>query len=152
MLYFESVRDPGPTRVFQTKVFARLARAEKIETDELIQCIGEIEAGLMDASLGHGLVKQRIARRGQGKSGGLRTILGLRSGDRAIFIDLFAKKDKANFTQDELRAYRKLADVLLSWNEAQISQALETGTLIEIARSGVRHGKETRRQPSRRGS
>jgi hypothetical protein len=53
------------------------------------------------------LIKQRLARPGQGKSGGLRTIVVFRKGNRAIFIDIFAKKDKANLTEDELKGYRK---------------------------------------------
>jgi hypothetical protein len=89
------------------------------------------------------LIKQRLARPGQGKSGSLRTIVVFRKGNRAIFIDIFAKKDKANFTEDELRAYRKLAGILLSWNDKQISEALAAGSLIEITRrNGVEDGKK----------
>lgn len=53
-----------------------------------------VEAGLIDADLGSGLIKQRIARQGRGKSGGYRSILIVRSGERAIFVFAFAKSDK----------------------------------------------------------
>lgn len=52
------------------------------------------ESGLIDADLGSGLIKQRIARQGGGKSGGYRSILIFRSGERAIFVFAFAKTDK----------------------------------------------------------
>lgn len=136
----------GLIRIFQTKVFARLAKAEGVGTDRLIRCITEVEA-----NLGGGLIKQRLARPGQGKSGSLRLVLVFRKGNRAIFIDIFAKKDKANFTEEELKGYRKLAAILLSWNDKQISDALQAGALIEITRKGgVEDGKETQRPPRRR--
>jgi hypothetical protein len=145
------VADRGPIRILQTKVFARLARAEGVLSDWLIRCITEAEDGLIEANLGRGLIKQRLARPGQGKSGSLRTIVVFRQGNRAIFIDIFAKKDKANFTEDELKGYRKLAGILLSWDDKQISEALAAGTLIEITRrDGVGDGKEAQRTPRRR--
>jgi hypothetical protein len=141
----------GLIRIFQTKVFARLAKAEGVGTDRLIRCITEAEDGLVEANLGGGLIKQRLARPGQGKSGSLRLVLVFRKGNRAIFIDIFAKKDKANFTEEELKGYRKLAAILLSWNDKQISDALQAGALIEITRKGgVEDGKETQRPPRRR--
>jgi hypothetical protein len=109
----------GRIRNFLTKVFARLARAEGVDADWLVRCVNEAEGGLVEANLGRGLIKQRLARPGQGKSGSLRTIVVFRKGNRAIFIDIFAKKDKANFSEDELKAYRKLAGVLLSWNDSR---------------------------------
>ncbi|HEY3989699.1 MAG TPA: type II toxin-antitoxin system RelE/ParE family toxin [Acidobacteriaceae bacterium] len=142
--------ESGRIRVFQTKVFARLARAEGVEANWLIRCVTEAEDGLIEANLGRGLIKQRLARPGQGKSGSLRTIVVFRKGSRAIFIDIFAKKDKANFTEDELKGYRKLAGILLSWDNKQISNALAAGTLIEITkRDGVKDGKEAQRSPRR---
>jgi hypothetical protein len=140
-------------RVFQTKVFARLARAEGVAADWLIRCVSEAEEGLIEANLGRGLIKQRLARAGQGKSGSLRTIVVFRKGNRAIFIDIFAKKDKANFTEDELKAYRKLAGILLGWNDKQTSEALAEGTLIEITRrDGVKDGKDASQRSPRRSS
>lgn len=143
----------GRIRVFQTKVFARLARAEGIDAHALTRCIAEAEDGLIEADLGRGVIKQRLARPGQGKSGGLRTIVVFRRGNRAIFIDIFAKKDKSNFTEDELKAYRKLADILLNWNDKQISEALAAGTLIEItAKDGGKDGREAPQRSPRRSS
>lgn len=145
--------EPGRIRIFQTKVFARLARAEGVDADWLIRCVTEAEDGLIEANLGRGLIKQRLARPGQGKSGSLRTIVVFRKGNRAIFIDIFAKKDKANFTADELKGYRKLAGILLNWSDKQMSEALATGTLIEIpAKDGGKDDKETPQRSPRRSS
>ena len=145
--------EQGLIRIFQTKVFARLARAEGATAEWLIRCVAEAEGGLIEANLGRGLIKQRLARPGQGKSGSLRTIIVFRKGNRAIFIDIFAKKDKANFTADELKAYRKLAGILLSWSDKQISEALASGTLIEITRrDGGEDGKDASHRSPRRSS
>ena len=144
------MREQGPTRIFQTKVFARLARSEGVGVAGLVQCVTEAESGLIEAELGRGLIKQRLARAGEGKSGGVRTVIVFRNRDRAVFIDMFAKKDKANFTLDELNGYRKLAGILLGLSDAAISEALKSGALIEIRRDGGEHGEETQKRSTRR--
>ena len=123
--------------------------AEGVSSDWLIRCVTEAEDGLIEANLGRGLIKQRLAKPGQGKSGSLRTIVVFRKGSRAIFIDIFAKKDKANFAEDELKGYRKLAGILLNWDDKQVSEALAAGSLIEITRDGVGDDKEAPRSPRR---
>ena len=61
--------------------------------------------GLVDADLGGGVIKQRIARRGQGRSGGFRVIVLFRGGEYAFFVHGFAKKDQENLRRDELEAF-----------------------------------------------
>jgi hypothetical protein len=56
-------------RVFKTKLFARFARAERIADERLLDAISDIERGLIAADLGGGVLKQRVARPGQGKRG-----------------------------------------------------------------------------------
>lgn len=63
-------------RVFKVKGFARFQRRERIADSALARVVRNAEDGLVDADLGGGLVKQRIARPGQGKSGGFRTVIG----------------------------------------------------------------------------
>jgi hypothetical protein len=58
--------------------------------------------GLVDADLGGGLIKQRIARTGQGRSGGYRTLMAFRSKERTIFVYGFAKSERDNIESDEL--------------------------------------------------
>ena len=51
-------------RVFKTRWFARFARQEKIADASLREAIARAEHGLVDADLGGGLIKQRVARQG----------------------------------------------------------------------------------------
>jgi hypothetical protein len=60
----------------------------------LVAAIDQANCGLIDADLGGGLIKQRVAREGGGKSGGYRTLVFFRHEERAIFAFGFAKSDK----------------------------------------------------------
>jgi hypothetical protein len=87
---------------------------------------------LLAADLGGGVVKQRIARPGGGKSGGFRTLILFRIRERAIFVHGFAKNESDNITDDELAALKKLASLLLAYSDAELERAVESGTLIEV--------------------
>jgi hypothetical protein len=64
---------PGKeVRRLQNKAFARFAKKADIDNVALCSAIREAERGLVAADLGGDVIKQRIARRGQGKSGGFR--------------------------------------------------------------------------------
>ena len=67
-------------RIFKNKPFTRFARKADLGDKELEKAIADAARGLVDADLGGGLLKQRIARRGYGKSGGFRTIILPRQG------------------------------------------------------------------------
>jgi hypothetical protein len=71
--------------VFKTKSFARFARKARITDVALCAAVADAARGLIDADLGGGVVKQRIARQGEGTSGGFRTIILFRAGKRAFF-------------------------------------------------------------------
>jgi hypothetical protein len=123
-------------RLFKTKLFARFASDNDIADDELYDAIFRAEKGLIDADLGGGVIKQRLAREGQGRSGGFRTIVLFRRADKAFFVYGFAKNDRSNIKRDELKAFRKLADTLLSLDDAALAAAMKNGTLTEIMRHG----------------
>jgi hypothetical protein len=89
-------------RIFKTKWFARYARRERIADRGLSEAIARAERGLVDAELGGGIIKQRVARTGQGRSGGFRLLIAYRAGDRAVFLYGFAKRDRENIDPDEL--------------------------------------------------
>lgn len=72
------------------------------------------------------------SRQGGGKSGGYRSILIFRSGERAIFVFAFAKSDKANLSAAELKVYRKAARIMLELDDDQIDTELEAGRLVEV--------------------
>jgi hypothetical protein len=73
-----------PFSVYKTKTFARFAKQARILDADLWNSALLANQGVMDADLGGGVIKQRIARAGEGKSGGSHTILAFRSGDRAV--------------------------------------------------------------------
>jgi hypothetical protein len=89
-------------RIFKTKWFARYARRERIGDESLHEAIERAERGLVDAELGGNVIKQRVARRGQGRSGGYRMLIAYRRGDRAMFLYSFAKSERENIDRDEL--------------------------------------------------
>jgi hypothetical protein len=81
----------GGLEIFKTRGLARFARRERIPDQSLIEAVGRAERGLIDANLGGGLIKQRAARAGQGRSGGYRLLVAYRRQGRAIFLSGFAK-------------------------------------------------------------
>jgi hypothetical protein len=119
-------------RISKNKPFARFARKAGLSDEELRSAIDSAERGLVDADLGGGVLKQRIARPGGGKSGGFRAIILFRSGERAFFIHGFVKNDQGNIRDEELAAFKMLAAQLLSYGDAAIAAALTAGALMEI--------------------
>ena len=79
--------------VYKLKAFARFQRREKLDNAALCRAVREANRGVVDADLGGGRIKQRIARSGHGKSGGFRTLIAFQRGERAVFLFGFAKKD-----------------------------------------------------------
>ncbi len=49
-----------------------------------------------------------------------------------MYAYLFAKKDQANIEHDELRAFRKLADLYAAKTDVEISKELNAKELVEI--------------------
>jgi len=90
------------------------------------------ESGLIDADLGGGVVKQRVARPGQGKSGGYRTLILFRRGDRAIFAFGFAKNAQANISKTDLVLLKDAAAEALGWDDEELNRLVASGTLVEI--------------------
>lgn len=98
----------------------------------LCVAIASAERGLIAANLGGGVIKQRIARPGQGKSGGFRSLIVYKRGVRAIFVYGFAKSEKDNIGQHELVALKKLTGELLGYDDESIARAVAFGTLVEV--------------------
>jgi hypothetical protein len=119
-------------RVFKTKWFARFARQELIADASLREAIERAERGLIDDDLGGGLIKQRVARQGQGRSGGYRVIVAYRARGRAVFLFGFAKNERENINPDELVFLRELAQNWLAADAARMCRETEAGNLQEI--------------------
>ena len=73
-------------RVMKTRHFCRWMRKTELSDAVLCQAVAEMEAGLVDADLGGGVVKKRVALPGRGKSGSVRTLLATNKADRWFFV------------------------------------------------------------------
>ena len=78
------------------------------------------------------MIKQRVARAGQDKSGGYRTLIAVRKGQRAVYLLRFAKNERSNLKQNELFDLRTLATLWLDLSDEQIQQAIAVGDLHEV--------------------
>lgn len=122
--------------VFMTKVFARFARRAGLGRAELVRAAELVALGRWDADLGGGVFKQRIARRGGGKSGGYRTLVLFKIGGHSFFVHGFAKNERANIAVRELDALKGLARVLLGLDDEAIRRSIGAGEIEELAPDG----------------
>jgi len=119
-------------QVYKTKWLSRFVRHEDITDSSLRDAIARAEKGLIDADLGGGLIKQRVARPGQGRSGGYRTIVAYRAKGRAIFLYGFAKNERDNIQPHELLDLRTVGLNWLNATRQQIADAIVEGLLQEV--------------------
>ena len=119
-------------RVFKTKWLARFARRERITDASLHDAIGRAERGLIDADLGGGLIKQRVAREGQGRSGGYRMLVAYRAQGRAVFLYGFAKSEQDNIEPDEMLSLREIAAAWLDADTERVAAAIKAKELQEV--------------------
>jgi hypothetical protein len=118
--------------IFKTKWFIRYARQEMIEDRSLSDAIERAEGGLIDADLGGGIIKQRVARAGKGRSGGYRMLIAYRFGNRAVFMYGIAKNERDNIDSNELATLREIGATWLEANAEQLELAITEGLLKEM--------------------
>lgn len=118
--------------VYKTRTFTRWMKGEGLADRDLHTAIIEMQAGLVDARLGGGLVKKRVARPGQGKRGGYRVLVASNFGERWVFMFGFAKNERDNIDDEELRLMKRIAVALLGMNDAKLREAVTEGELMEI--------------------
>ena len=123
-------------RFFKNKAFSKWASKEGLSDDALLAALGEIERGLIDADLGGHMLKKRVAVEGKGKSGGVRTLLAYKTGNKAFFVYGFAKNVRANIKGDELKALKRYAQELLGYSDKALTKAIRHGALIEVENDG----------------
>ena len=119
-------------KVYATRVFARFARRERLDDKRLCEAVARAERGSVDAQLGGGLIKQRVARAGGGRSGGYRTVIAYRASRLSVFLYGFGKNERDNIDDRELEDLKKLAKQVLSYTDAQIAVALKQTELKEV--------------------
>jgi hypothetical protein len=119
-------------RIYKTKSFVRFARRERIADGALCEAVQRAARGLVDADLGGGVIKQRVARPGQGRSGGFRVLIAYRRDVRSVFLYGFAKNERDNVEDDELETARDIAKGWLAASSDQIARALADGLIDEV--------------------
>lgn len=119
-------------RIFMTRWFTRFAQRKRITKASLRKAIARADRGLIDAGLGGGLIKQRVARQEQGRSGGYRVIIAYKAKNRAIFLFGFAKSEMENIAADQLAVAHEIARKLLAADDAHLAQTIGNGELQEV--------------------
>ncbi len=115
-----------------TRKFGKWAKKEHISSLNLKKSLIEVVDGQFDANLGGHIYKKRVARSGQGKSGGFRTLICFKQGDRAVFVHGFSKSNQENVNSKGHKALKELAGILLNMSEKELQKALSTGALMEV--------------------
>lgn len=118
--------------IYKTRHFSRWAGKTSLSDDLLRRAVEEMTNGLIDADLGGGVFKKRVALPGRGKSGSARTLLATNRDDRWIFILGFEKNERANISDKERDALRMLAKDLLGLSTGQLQNAVKEGALLEV--------------------
>lgn len=119
-------------RIFKNKFIAKFAEKQGIDDTDLREAVNRAENGLIDADLGGGVIKQRIARQGQGKSGGYRSIILFKQSDKAFIVYALAKSNRANITREELVIFKQAADVYLNYSDEELAALQQQNTIQEI--------------------
>jgi hypothetical protein len=124
--------DKPQIRIYKNRWFAKYASREGISAASLVAAVDHANIGLVDADLGGGLIKQRVARGGGGKSGGYCTLVFFRREEMAVFAFGFAKSSKTNLNEVELRAYKMAAKIVLALTQAQVDTEVREERLFEV--------------------
>ncbi len=118
--------------ILKNKAFGKFARKEGISDVRLRQIVQDANDGKIDADYGGGVIKQRLARPNQGASGGYRSIILFRKGERAFFVYGFAKKDRDNIEPDEVRSFKRLAAITFEYTDQDIEALIQNGTYVKV--------------------
>jgi hypothetical protein len=123
----QSKRPANALRVFGNKPFMRFARKFGASCADLWEMCHRAP----EADLGSYVFKFRLAREGEGKSGGARTIVAMKEGDRAIMIFGFEKKNMSNIAAKELLVLKKLASHYLGRSTEELNKLVTLKDLEE---------------------
>jgi hypothetical protein len=112
-------------RAFKTARFSKDAKKTKIKDDELCLAIEQVLLGQVD-DLGGGVFKKRLNNNLH------RSIILAKGGKYWVFEYLFAKQDRSNIKNDELLAFRLLANSYAGLTVLQVNQLLLNKDFVEI--------------------
>lgn len=119
-------------RVFKVRSFHRFAKSHGLQDARLIDAVREIGHGRIDADLGGGIYKQRVARPGAGRSGGFRVVIAHRLGAHWFFVFGFEKSKLDNVNRSDLQVLRQHGLLLSGYSSDELAWAIEKGELVEV--------------------
>ena len=114
------------SRAFKTVWFAKAAKKARIDDDELWKAIEQARMSQADDLGGGGVFKKRLA------GNRYRSILLAKGGAFWVYSYLFAKKNRDNIDDSELKAFRDLAKIYAGMSESQVEAQIDDGHWIEI--------------------
>jgi len=121
-------------RIYKTKVFDRWLKKTALTDADLIRAVNEMSNGLIDADLGEQVFKKRIALPGRGKRSGVRTLVASKIQDQWFFLYGFAKNERDNISDQELRVLQAIAGSWLEQEQHLLQRAIESGELKEVTK------------------
>ena len=119
-------------KTIKTKLFAKWANKNKVSDESLLCAAKEIADDNYEANYGGGVIKKRIANKGRGKSGSVRTIVAFKNGKNCFFVYGFEKNAKSNIDPNEEKAIKILATSLFAYSDENIMLLIKNGKLIEV--------------------
>ena len=119
-------------RIFKTRYFSNWLEKTELTDALLLNAVEEMERGLIDADLGGGVFKKRVALPNRGKSGSIRTLIATNKNDRWFFMLGFEKNQRDNIDSQQLKELKKAAKIILSATDIQITLAVKTNEITEI--------------------
>lgn len=120
-------------KIYKTRVFDKWSKREGLSDNALREAVNEMNRGLIDAELGGGLVKKRMAKAGHGKRSSYRTLLAFRCHYRAVFMTGFSKSEIDNITLDEKNVFKRLCAIYLNASLNEIESMCHAKKLIEVS-------------------
>lgn len=120
------------SRVFRTRSFNRSTRRSSLTDRALCRAVVEMRQGLIDADIGGGLLKKRVALPGRGKRGSARVIVATRVGRYWFLLFCYEKNARATISSAERDALQLYASEFLRMSPEQLDRAVICGELQEI--------------------
>jgi hypothetical protein len=120
-------------KIYKTPKCSQWLVDSGLSDKDIVDSVNEMISGLVDADLGGGLYKKRIALPGRGKRAGARTIVASCVNDKWFFIFAFAKNEKDNITKDEKRTFQVIANSLFALDDKALEKAVSDKKLVEVS-------------------
>lgn len=119
-------------KIIKTKLFAKWAIKNEVDDKQLIKAANEIAIDIYEANYGGGVIKKRVANKGRGKSGSVRTIIAFKKGHHCFYVFGFEKNAKSNISSNEEKAIKIVAKGLFAYSDAELNKLINEGSLIEV--------------------